>query len=63
MLHTYTTRVLQYEKTSASNGDETEMVFSDISYGDYVTAGDEVALPNYLVQLPSHNDVIVDIYD
>ena len=42
-----------------SGGDET--VRSEISYCDYVTADDEVALPNYLVHLPIQNDVIMVI--
>ena len=46
-------------KTSASNGDGDKIVLSDISCGGYVTADDELALPNYLVQLTSKNDFIV----
>ena len=37
-------------------------VFSEPSCGGYVTAGDEVELPNYMVHLPSRNYVIVNIY-
>ena len=48
-------------KTSASNGDKTETVFSEISCGGYITADYEVSLTNYLVQTPIHNDVMVDI--
>ena len=48
-------------KSSASDGDEDGMVHSELSCGGYVTADDKVTLPNYLVHVPSHNDVIVDI--
>ena len=46
-------------KSSESNSDGDENVHSELSSGSYVTADDEVAQPNYLLQLPSHNDVIV----
>ena len=49
-------------KASASKGDGDEMVCYGISHGGYVTSDEEMALPNYLVHLPSQNDVIVDIY-
>ena len=45
--------------TSDNNGDET--VLSEIYRGGYVNADDEVELPNYLVHLPSHNDVITEM--
>ena len=37
------------------------MVHSEIFHGGYVTADDDMILPNYLVHLPSQNDLIVDI--
>ena len=46
-------------KSSESNSDGDENVHSELSSGSYVTADDEVAQPNYLLHLPSHNDVIV----
>ena len=48
-------------KTSLYNGDGYEMVHSELPRGGYVKSYDEVALPNYLVHLTSHNYVIVDI--
>ena len=48
-------------KTSASSSDGDEMVHSEIFHGGYVTADDDMILPNYLVHLPSQNDLIVDI--
>ena len=48
-------------KTSVSNGNDTETVFSETSCGGYVTADDEVELINYLVHLPSKSDFIVEI--
>ena len=48
-------------KNRADGGDGDEMVHSEISCDGYVTAGEEVALSNYLVHPPSHNCVIVDI--
>ena len=48
-------------KASASDCDGEKTVHSEISHGGYYTADEEVELPNYLVQLQSHNDVIVDI--
>ena len=48
-------------KSSASDDDGDETVHSEISRGGYVTAYDEAALTNYLVQLPSQNDIIVYI--
>ena len=41
--------------------DREKRVHSEISRGGYVTAYDELALPNLLVQLQSHNCVIMDI--
>ena len=49
-------------KTSTSNGDGAETLHSELYRSGYVTADEEVTLPNYLVHLPSQNDVIVDIY-
>ena len=46
-------------KTSVRGGDGYKMVQSELSCGGYVTADDELALPNYLVQLTSKNDFIV----
>ena len=37
------------------------MVHSDLSCGGYVTSDDEVAVHNYLMHLPSHDDFMVDI--
>ena len=48
-------------KTSVRDGLETKTVFSEPSRDGYATADVEVALPNYLVHLPSQNDSIVDI--
>ena len=42
-------------------GDEDKRVHSEISRGGYVTAYDELELPNFLVHLPSQNYVILDI--
>ena len=43
-------------RTSGSDADETARY--EISHGGYVTVDDEVALPNYLVNLPIQNDII-----
>ena len=48
-------------KTRARDSDETKTVFFETSRGGYVAADDEVSLTNYLVHLPNHNGVIVDI--
>ena len=48
-------------KSRVSNCTRDETVRSEISFGGNVTTNDGVALPNYLVHLPSHNDGIVDI--
>ena len=42
-------------------GDGDKRVHSEISRGGYVTSDDELALPNFLVHLPSQNYVIMDI--
>ena len=42
-------------------GDRDKRVRSEISCGGYVTAYDELVLPNFLVHLPSQNYVIMDI--
>ena len=49
-------------KSSASNGEREKNIRSDISCGSYVTVYENVALTNYLVHLPSKNDVIMEIY-
>ena len=41
--------------------DRDKRVHSEISCGGYVTAYDELVLPNFLVHLPSQNYVIMDI--
>ena len=46
-------------KTIISDSDGDKMVHSETSCGDYVTADDEVALPNYLIHLQIKNDAIV----
>ena len=48
-------------KSSAIDGDRDKMIHSVISHVVYVTADDEVSLPNNLVHLPTQNDVILDI--
>ena len=48
-------------KVSARGGDVDETFCSEISRGGYGTEYDKVVLPNYLVYLPSQNDVIMDI--
>ena len=46
---------------NASDSDGDKTIRSELSCGGYFTAYDKVALPNYLLHLPSHNDVIMDI--
>ena len=48
-------------KTSVSDGDRDKTVLSGISGCGYVSADDNVSLPNYLVHLPSQNDSILEI--
>ena len=48
-------------KASVIDGDGEKRVHYEVSYVGYVTSYDEVALPNYLVDLQSQNDSIVDI--
>ena len=48
-------------KSSASDSDGDKTVHSELHCGGYVISYDKVVLPNYLVQLLSQNDVIVDI--
>ena len=48
-------------KTSVSDSDGDETVHSKLSHGIFVTLYDQVALPNYLVHLPSHNYFIIEI--
>ena len=49
-------------KSSASNNAGDKTVQHEISHGGYVTSDEKVALPNYLVHVPSQNDVIIEIY-
>ena len=42
-------------------GDVDETVHLELSHGGYATSDEKVEMPNYLVQLQSQNDVIVDI--
>ena len=49
------------KKSRVIEGDVDETVHSELSHGGYATAEDKVEMPNYLVQLQSQNDVIVDI--
>ena len=48
-------------KSSASKNDRVETVRSELYRCVYVTAYDEVALTNYLVQPPSQNYAIMNI--
>ena len=48
-------------KFRANDGGGYKTVCYDLSCGDYVTADDKVELPTYLVNIPSQNDVIIDI--
>ena len=48
-------------KLSASNNYVDETVRSELSRGGYVTANDEVALPNYMVYLSSQNYFIMEM--
>ena len=48
-------------KLSASNNNGEENVHSDISCGGYITSDEEVVMPQYLVHLPSQNDVIIEM--
>ena len=48
-------------KTSASDGDRDKTFHYNQSRVGYVTSNDDVALSNYLVKIPSHTDVILDI--
>ena len=59
-LHTQN-EYFKMRKISASDGDGDETVHSELFRVGYATAYDEVALPNYLVHLPSQNGVIVEI--
>ena len=46
-------------KTIIIDSDGDKMVHSEQSCGGYVTSDDKVELPNYLVDLPIQNGVIV----
>ena len=48
-------------KSSARDNDRDETVRSEISCGICVTADDKETLPNDLVHLTSHNDVIMEM--
>ena len=61
MFSTYTTGLLQNEKTSASDSDGDKVVHYELSCGSCVKEDDGMALPKYLVHLPIKNDAIVDI--
>ena len=58
LLHTQQ-EYFKMRKSSASDGEGDETVRSGISHGGYVTADDNVELPNYLVHFPSHNYFIM----
>ena len=60
MLSTYTTGVLQGEKNCVRKGDRDKAVQYELSRGGCVTSDDEVALSNYVVNLQSQNDVILE---
>ena len=51
----------QMIKLSASANDRDETVRSDLSRGGYVTSDEKLELSNYLVNLPSQNDFIMEI--
>ena len=61
LFSTYKSGVLQDIQTNTSGGDWDETVFYELSCGYYVTSDGKIALPNYLVHLPSHNDVIMEM--
>ena len=48
-------------KSSVSDGDGDETTCYELSCGGYATSDDDVALNNYLVHLPSQNEVIMEI--
>ena len=48
-------------KARVSDGDGDKTVRSEISYGGYIAADGDVALPKYLVHLPSQNCVMMNI--
>ena len=48
-------------KSSASNGDRDKTTGSEISCGNYVTAYENMALPKYLMQISSQNDLIMEM--
>ena len=45
----------------AIDGVRDKTVHSELSCGGYITADDDVALPNYLLYLPIQNDVTMEI--
>ena len=49
------------KKSRVIEGDVDETVHSELSHGGYATSDEKAEMPNYLVQLQSQNDVIVDI--
>ena len=51
----------QMSKSSASNGDRDKTTGSEISCGNYVTAYENMALPKYLMQISSQNDLIMEM--
>ena len=48
-------------KPSARNGEDIKTVFSKTYHGACFILNDEVVIPNYLLHLPIHNYVIVEI--
>ena len=48
-------------KLSASANDGDEFAHSELSCGGYVTSDEKLELSNYLVNLPSQNDFIMEI--
>ena len=48
-------------KSIPIDGKWDKTIRSELSHGDYDTSYDEVVPPNYLVHIPSQNDVIMDI--
>ena len=48
-------------KSSARNGDRDKTTGSEISCGNYVTAYENMALPKYLMQISSQNDLIMEM--
>ena len=59
-LHTQQ-QYFKMKKSRVIEGDVDETVHSELSHGGYATSDEKAEMPNYLVQLQSQNDVIVDI--